>query len=76
MRYENTGLIINNKSINDLAITAGFGLPIIGVFSNVNIGVEYGKRGTTAANLVEENYTNITIGFSLNDKWFQKKRFY
>ena len=76
LRYENTGLIINNKSINDLGVTAGFGLPIIGAFSNINIGVEYGKRGTTSANLVQENYTNITIGLSLNDKWFQKKRFY
>ena len=76
LRYENTGLVINNKSINDLGVTAGLGLPIIGIFSNINIGVEYGKRGTTSANLVQENYTNITIGLSLNDKWFQKKRFY
>ncbi len=76
LRYENTGLIINNKSINDFEVTAGLGLPIIGVFSNINIGIEYGKRGTTLANLVQENYTNITVGLSLNDKWFQKKRFY
>ena len=76
IRYENTGLIINNTSIKDYGVTAGVGLPLIGVFSNVNIGVEYGQRGTTSANLVQENYTNITIGFSLNDKWFQKRRFY
>ena len=76
IRYENTGLIINNTSIKDYRVTAGVGLPLIGVFSNVNIGVEYGQRGTTSANLVQENYTNITIGFSLNDKWFQKRRFY
>jgi len=76
IRYENTGLIINNTSIKDYGVTAGVGFPLIGVFSNVNIGVEYGQRGTTSANLVQENYTNITIGFSLNDKWFQKRRFY
>lgn len=76
LRYENTGLIINNTSIKDYGVTAGVGLPLIGVFSNVNIGFEYGQRGTTSANLVQENYTNITIGFSLNDKWFQKRRFY
>ena len=76
LRYENTGLIINNTPIKDYAVTVGFGLPLIGVFSNVNIGFEYGQRGTTSANLVQENYTNITIGFSLNDKWFQKRRFY
>ncbi|MEY3501330.1 MAG: hypothetical protein RL308_3003 [Bacteroidota bacterium] len=76
LRYENTGLIVNNKSINDMGMTAGFGLPIIGVFSNINIGLEYGKRGTTTSNLVQENYTNISIGLSLNDKWFQKRRYY
>jgi long-subunit fatty acid transport protein len=75
-RYENTGLIINNTSVKDYAVTAGIGLPLIGVFSNINVGLEYGQRGTTSANLVQENYTNISIGFSLNDKWFQKRRFY
>jgi len=76
LRYENTGLIINNTSVKDYAVTAGIGLPLMGVFSNINVGLEYGQRGTTSANLVQENYTNISIGFSLNDKWFQKRRFY
>jgi long-subunit fatty acid transport protein len=76
VRYENTGLIINNMSVKDYAVTAGIGLPLMGVFSNINVGLEYGQRGTTSANLVQENYTNISIGFSLNDKWFQKRRFY
>jgi hypothetical protein len=76
LRYENTGLIVNNTSIKDFAVTGGLGLPLIGVFSNINIGMEYGQRGTTSAGLVQENYTNITIGLSLNDKWFQKRRFY
>ena len=76
LRYENTGLIINKTSIKDYAVTAGLGLPIIGVFSNINIGLEYGQRGTTSAGLIQENYTNFTIGLSLNDKWFQKRRFY
>lgn len=76
LRYENTGLIINNTAVKDYAVTAGIGLPLMGVFSNINVGLEYGQRGTTSANLVQENYTNISIGFSLNDKWFQKRRFY
>jgi len=76
LRYENTGLIINKTAIKEYAATAGLGLPLIGVFSNINIGMEYGQRGTTSANLVQENYTNITIGLSLNDKWFQKRRYY
>jgi hypothetical protein len=40
----------------------------------MNIGYEYGKRGTTNAGLIQENYSNITISLSLNDKWFLKRK--
>lgn len=76
LRYENTGLIINNKSIEDAAVTLGFGFPVPGSFSNINLGVEYGRRGTKAAELVRENYINFTISLSLNDKWFVKRKYY
>ncbi|WP_310377464.1 hypothetical protein [Flavobacterium sp.] len=76
LRYEKTGLIINSESINDIGLTLGVGLPLTGSFSNVNIGFELGKKGTTAANLVQENYANLSFSFSLNDKWFVKRKFY
>ena len=66
-------LIFNNKSINDLGATIGLGLPVPGAFSNINVGFEYGQRGTTNAGLVQENYANFSIGLSLNDKWFVKR---
>lgn len=73
LRYENTGLVIDGESINDMGVTFGLGLPLPGAFSNINIGAEFGKRGTTNANLVQENYMNITIGLSFNDKWFVRR---
>ena len=75
-RYENTGLVVNNQSIKDAAVSLGFGFPIgSNTFSNINIGLEYGKRGTTKAGLIEENYTNISIGLSFNDRWFIKRKY-
>lgn len=74
-RYENTGLVINNLSVLDRAVTFGLGLPLNGTFSNINIGFEFGKRGTTNAGLIEENYSNIMVGFSFNDKWFQRRQY-
>lgn len=74
-RYENTGLVIRNESIKDYAYTLGFGLPMSGTFSNLNLGLEFGKRGTAKANLVQENYTNVIISLSLNDKWFVKRKY-
>jgi hypothetical protein len=75
IRYEKTGLVVNGESINDMGVTAGLGFPITGVFSNVNLGIELGKKGTTTANLVQENYLKFSLGFSLNDKWFVKSKF-
>jgi hypothetical protein len=75
LRYENTGLVINNESINDSAFTLGFGLPVGGSISNLNLGIEYGKRGTTNAGLLQENYLNFSLGMSFNDRWFVKRKF-
>ena len=75
LRYEKTGLIINSKSIDDLGFTIGLGLPITGTFSSINIGFEMGRRGTTDNGLIQQNYSNISIGLSLNDKWFEKRKF-
>jgi hypothetical protein len=74
-RYENTGLVIQNQTIKDYAFTAGFGLPLGGTFSNLNIGVEYGQKGTVLSNLVRESYTNVLMSLSLNDKWFVKRKY-
>jgi hypothetical protein len=69
-----SGLVINDKEINNFGITFGVGLPLGGSFSNLNIGFELGRRGTTDANLVEESYLKMNLGLSLNDRWFQKRK--
>ena len=71
-RYENTGLVINNTSINDYGMNFGLGLPV--GLSRINLGVEFGKKGTTSNNLIEENYFNLSVGLSLNDIWFKKRK--
>ena len=75
LKYEKIGLVINNQSINDVGMTLGAGFPITGSFSNVNLGLEFGKRGTTAAGLIQENYFNFSLSFSFNDRWFVKSKF-
>ncbi len=75
LRFENTGLVISNQAITDKAVTFGLGLPVGGRLSNVNFGVEFGQRGTTTANLIEENYMNFKISLSLSDLWFVKSKY-
>lgn len=73
LRYTKTGAIINSEEIDEKAVSIGMGLPIIGSLSNVNIGLEYGQRGTTSHGLIQENYFTLAMSFSLNDKWFRRR---
>ncbi|MCV6628606.1 MAG: hypothetical protein OIF50_01980 [Flavobacteriaceae bacterium] len=85
--YGDTGMIINNQEIKNFGISFGVGFPLSGavppsvearqfgkLFSNINLGFEYGSRGTTDAGLVREDYFKFRIGLSLNDGWFLKRK--
>ncbi len=73
MRFEGTGLVVNGEDINEFGISFGVGLPSGKLFTNINLGVELGSRGTTKAGLIKENFFNTFLSLSLNDKWFEKR---
>jgi len=50
----------------------GLGLPVGN--SSINLGFEFGKKGTTSNGLIEENYFNLSVGLSLSDIWFKKRK--
>jgi len=58
------------------AVTVGLGLPFRlprQQISFIDIAVEYGKFGVP--NILDENYLQLTMGFSLNDNsWFFKRK--
>lgn len=75
LRVEDTGLVVGGESINEFGMSFGLGLPVGRRISNINLGIEFGKRGTTDFGLVQENFVNVFISLSLNDKWFIKRRY-
>ncbi len=72
-RFEQTGLNVDGHDINEFGISFGVGLPIGRLFSNMNLGIEVGKRGTNNFGLIQENFFNTYLSFSLNDRWFEKR---
>ncbi|MBQ4912949.1 hypothetical protein J8L85_00775 [Maribacter sp. MMG018] len=74
LRLDKTGMVVNDVDINNFGITFGLGLPLGRSFSNLNVGFELGRRGTTRADLIEESYYKINLGLSLNDRWFRKRK--
>ena len=81
VRFKKTGLLVDGSGLNnnftpvdDFGISFGLGLPLRQL-SSVNMGFEFGKRGTTTNNLIQENYFNFRLSLSLTDsKWFQKRK--
>lgn len=73
LNYKKLGLVVNDTEINDYGMSFGVSLPMGLYISNVNLGFELGKRGTTDNNLIKENYYNFRLSISLNDKWFGKR---
>ena len=77
-KYDKTYININNTDITQKAITFGLGLPLPSSrtsFYKINLGAEFGQRGSYTNNLVRERYINFYLGFTLNDQWFQKYKF-
>ena len=80
IRFEKTGLLVdglgnssNFTKVDDFGISFGLGLPLK-YLSNLNLGIEYGQKGTTSNNLIKENYFNFRLSISLNDNWFVKRK--
>ena len=73
--YDQTYFNIYGTSINKYGVTLGLGLPVPRAMTSINLAFEFGKMGTTKNNLIEETYFNISLGLSLHDKWFVKRRY-
>ncbi len=70
-----TPFYLNNTQILEQAFTLGAGFPLRKSVSTVNVGLEFGRRGTTAYYLVQENYMLLNVGFTINDRWFIKSKY-
>jgi hypothetical protein len=71
---------VQNK-LPQMGITFGLGLPVgnynrlsPNLSSLLNIAFEYIKRGNDD-NLVKENMFRVSVGFSLSDMWFIKRKY-
>ena len=72
--YNKSYLLINGKPIEDMGATMGFGVNAKRSPLSLNVSLQYGIRGTTANNLVKENYVGASFIFSYRDFWLTHGR--
>lgn len=68
-----TPLIIDNQRINDIGITFGLSLPV-DKLSRLNLALMYGNRGLESTTTVREQYLQLSVSYSLVDRWFVRYR--
>lgn len=70
----------DGNGLKHSSFTLGAGFPIRKwrnyetQYTVVQAAVQFGKRGS-AVNNITENYTQLTLGFSLSDMWFIKRKY-
>lgn len=77
--YNKSNIRINNKDVNEIGVSVGLGLPLPSnrrtSFYKINFAAEFMQRGASDINLVKENFINFHLGFTLNDRWFQRYKY-
>lgn len=77
LRYAKMPIVINNSTSNDMAVSAGMSFPLRSKdklsYTVLNVGVELGQRGKLAEQWLLEQYINVNVGLTLNNKWFIKR---
>lgn len=70
----------DGNGLKHSSFTLGAGFPIRKwrnyetQYTVIQAAVQFGKRGS-AVNNITENYTQLTLGFSLSDMWFIKRKY-
>ena len=79
LRYSNLPVNITNSQLKEVAFSFGFGLPVgytrhnMVNYNSINLGFEIGQR-SNAGDLKEQFY-NLVVGITLNDRWFIKSKY-
>jgi hypothetical protein len=77
-RYFDSYLQLKNHKIDDYGISFGVGFPLRQnsmTISYVDLGFEFGRRGTTSDGLIEQNYFKVNLGITIRNTWFQRTKY-
>lgn len=85
VRYGTYNQTFGGRSLNEYAVTVGFGIPVhFFGSSSIDVGVEYGSRGFNVAErigLVRQRYVKFAVGFALfagsenGEYWFVRPKY-
>ena len=74
LNYCKLPYLVQNNSINEFGINFGASFPVAGL-STLDLAMKFGERGTIENGLINESFTQIILGLTINEKWFIKRKY-
>ncbi len=81
VRYYQTSLELHNTRLTENSVNFGMSFPVpyrtklSEPVSRATVNFEYGFRGTTQQDLIREDFFRVTVGFTINDRWFSHYKY-
>ncbi len=75
LNYSNSFVQLDGNNLTQYGLSIGAGFPVIRSQSILNIAFEFGRAASAYTDALNENYGKICLGFTLNDKWFIKRKY-
>ncbi len=78
VKYNESYLSINGTDIDEFGMSFGLGFPIRSsnkTVSYIDLGLEMGRRGTTANNLIQQDYIKVKLGINIKNTWFSRPKY-
>lgn len=69
LSFEQSQYTFGGEGINQASVYAGVSMPL-GYDNSIDFGFQYGKRGTTNNNLLNENIYKFSVTLSIGELWF------
>ena len=71
--YELTPYNVDNEQIFEFGINFGVSLPIRPA-SQMDMAIQYGQRGGSKPSAINESYIRFSLGVTINDVWFFRRK--
>ena len=72
---KNEYYLLDGNEVNSTAVTFGMTLPVFRWYNGLSVGMEIGRRGSVANNMIRETFFNFSFGMNIFDIWFQQPRY-
>lgn len=76
LQYSDSYIQVNNGSYKEYGASVGLGIPMVDRRSFLNLAFEYTKVKPEYKTMIGEQYFKVTLSYTFNELWFQKRRLY